>query len=414
MNPPSIRAIKAALETIPHALYDEPLPEDVSEGIKPAAEIARLDPHAVREETQAEYKTRDDNDENGVSDNPICIFEVPPEVTDQDVESKLGDELGRLRRLHHMKGTDALGWYVTFHQNAAQFGVHIPIEGIASLAIMALDAVELPIERKLEIAFYAILRHELFHFAADCMAANWELSLGYQVYWSANFNLRNERGYIKLEEALANAYMLRGLRHPIRTLRDSRGSASALKAFCGSQPEGYRDGPSYAVSRETYITGCRKLSTSFQHEGERDLERGDWQWYVPDTVLDTLIFYPDAIRIDWRRCPIIVYDRLGLLHSLGIGISFFEVISSIIETPAFLKALARLDSRIQNIWHRRKADLARSVRLKGLGFQQWQPGGTDCYSVNVDGNYRAHIRRDRQSQAWIAEAIGDHKSMGHG
>ena len=66
------------------------------------------------------------------------------------------------------------------------------------------------------------------------------------------------------------------------------------------------------------------------------------------------------------------------------------------------------------LWERRKADLARSVSLSSLGFQRWKPGGADCYSVRVDGNYRAHLRRDSANGSWIAEAIGDHKSMGHG
>jgi len=143
------------------------------------------------------------------------------------------------------------------------------------LAVGTLGELPLPLERKIELAFHAILRHELFHFAADCMAANWELSLGMPVYWPAKAKLCNATNYIELEEALANAH------------------------------------------------SCE----------------------------DT------GIRI---------------------------------------------------------ADLARSVQLNGLGFQKWKPGGPDSYSVNVDGNYRVHLRRDRSGYSWFAETIGDHKSMGHG
>jgi len=283
-----------------------------------------------------------------------------------------------------------------------QYGVHIPVEGVIALAKTAFQFVQTELELKLEMAFYSILRHELFHFAADCMAANWELSFGKPIYWPAKNKLRNARGYVELEEAIANAYMLRGLRHPIRRHTDNGGAS-----FCKSQPEGYRDGPLFAGSRERYIAGCRSLAARFQHEAVSD-------WRIPESALDTLIFYPNVTRIDWRRCPIIIHDRLGLLQSLGIGLCFFETISSIGETPTFLKALSKLDNRIQTTWQRRKADLARSVRLKSLGFQEWPSGGPNCYSVNVDGNYRVHIRRDRQSQTWIAEDIGTHKAMGHG
>ena len=108
--------------------------------------------------------------------------------------------------MQQIKGVDALGWYVTFHQKARQYGVHLPAEGMLVLAVGTLGELPLPLERKIELAFHAILRHELFHFAADCMAANWELSLGMPVYWPAKAKLCNATNYIELEEALANAH----------------------------------------------------------------------------------------------------------------------------------------------------------------------------------------------------------------
>jgi hypothetical protein len=102
------------------------------------------------------------------------------------------------------------------------------------------------------------------------------------------------------------------------------------------------------------------------------------------------------------------------LESLGIGISLFDAIPTIVESSTFVKDLRKLDARIQRKWQRRKVDLGRCVQLKGNGFQQWERGGPDCYSVNVNGNYRVHLRRDRKSDSWVAESIGTHKSMGHG
>lgn len=61
-----------------------------------------------------------------------------------------------------------------------------------------------------------------------------------------------------------------------------------------------------------------------------------------------------------------------------------------------------------------KSKAARDLGLKRLGFQKWPPGGRDCYSINIDSNYRAHLRRDPASGSWIAESVGDHRSMGHG
>jgi hypothetical protein len=292
--------------------------------------------------------------------------------------------------------------------------VHLPVEGLFALALGALREVPLPLERKLEIAYHAMLRHELFHFETDCMAANWELSLGKSVYWrvlDAQQEIEGYReGYKNLEEGLANAYMLRGFRHADRLLRNARGTYRALKTFCELQPAGYCDGPRYAKSRATYIDGCRELSVSFQHAAVLY----ENAWPVPENALDTLIFYPRPFQINWRRCAILVHDRGGILQELGIGLAFFEAISGIFESPSFLKALNKLDRRIAAVWRKRKGDLARSVSLNSLQLQRWKLGGPGCYSVRVNSNYRAHLRHDPIKGSWTAEDIGDHKSMGHG
>jgi hypothetical protein len=107
-------------------------------------------------------------------------------------------------------------------------------------------------------------------------------------------------------------------------------------------------------------------------------------------------------------------DKLGILKTLSIDLSFFETITGIVESQSFLKAIDKLGSRIETIWLRRKDDLARSVNLNALGFERWKPGGRDCYSIRLDGNFRVHLRRDVERECWIAESLGDHKFMGHG
>ena len=169
------------------------------------------------------------------------------------------------------------------------------------------------------------------------MAANWELATRAVVYWWAA-RIRANPGYKDLEEALANAYMLRGLRHPSGVLRNSRGSYELLKAFCVLQPPGYRDGPRYAKSLQDYAEGCRALSANFAEA-------------TPDNIalsvhaLDTLMFYPNPFQIDWRRCPILVHDRLGILNTLAIGVDLFEAIGEIAESAAFSKSIAEISDR---------------------------------------------------------------------
>jgi hypothetical protein len=340
------------------------------------------------------------------------IFEVPPEMTDADIRNVLGeDRLQEIERLYQIRGTDAYGWYTTFHQKPVQHGVSIPLEGVLAFVVHAFTGLELPLDRKWELAFHAILRHELFHFAADCMTANWELATGIAVYWKAHDRCRNPQGYVELEEGLANAYMLRGFKHPTRLLANSGRAYQALKRFCElRQPAGYKDGPKYVKTRgvylDSYFGASYELSEMYQHESGAS-------WLSPE-ALDALIFYPDLIRIDWTRCPIVVLDEHDLQRKLGIGVSYFDAVEIFEETDSFKRSLTKLDRRIQKLWTIRKKDLARSTALKSLDFKQWRNGGPDIYSVRVDGNYRAHVRYDRDGSVWLAEQIGNHKAMGHG
>ena len=330
LSVPSVYAIRIALEKIEGAIRDEPSPEDGAAGEALGIPVFHL---GGGEFDRVGRLIPSDADEAGAtSEQPEVLFEVPPKVTDAEVFEALGEGSGEVARQVQIKGTDALGWYLTFHLRAVQHGIYLPIEGIATLAVGALAALALPLERRFEIAFHAILRHELFHFGTDCMAANWELATGRAVYWWADAAYRGNSGYKEFEEALANAYMLRGLRHPGGVLRDSKGSYEALRVLCALQTPGYRDGPRYAKSRHDYIDGCRTLSANFEEAAYKEID----DWEIPRDALDTLIFYPNAVQIDWRRCPILVHDRLGMLAALGIGIDFFERIERILETSSFL------------------------------------------------------------------------------
>jgi hypothetical protein len=402
---PSVRAIRNALEDIPEAIREAPLSEDTGGGNDPATEIRVSDP-----DRELESIARDSPDptaeDDVVSDGPNVIFEIPPEVTDADIQHVLGrDEFAEMKRLHEIRGVDALGWYVTFHQRTAQHGVHIPLEGALLLAGRALGQLPVPDERKVNLAFHAILRHEIFHFAADCMAANWELATGTDMYWKAKEKHRNTQGYVEHEEAMANAYMLRGFQHPRRLLANSGGASPALRTYTKGQPVGYKDAHRYAKSRAAYVSGCRSLSTQVQHASGH-------AWLTPP-ALDALLLYPDPFRIDWSRCPIIISDRFNIRELLGINVEFFTSIPYVTETPKFRKSLDKLGPPIQRKWLGQKYKLTQSTSLDSLGFQQWKKGGPDCFSVHV-GSHRAHLLLDRDHSTWSALDIGTHLAMGHG
>jgi len=49
-----------------------------------------------------------------------------------------------------------------------------------------------------------------------------------------------------------------------------------------------------------------------------------------------------------------------------------------------------------------RVDLAQSTALRASIFKPWKEGGADCYSIRVDGNYRADGKYDRDESLWSA------------
>lgn len=416
---PSISYIRKALEQVPGALrYDDPYTDERGSGAEPAIAVWVSDPdrqRAVRGATDSSPGKELDAgpiSSESMADEPAVGFEIPPKLTEAELEAALGDEAAKIHQLSQLTGLDAYGWYTTFHQRRLQHGVHIPIEGILSFAVHAFGELKLPLKRKAQLAFQAILRHEIFHFSVDCMIANWELAIGASVFWEGKDRYRNEQGCVPLEEGLANAYMLRGFKHPSRELSNSGGAYEALKRFCKHLPAGYRDAEQYVKTRgdygrlDSYFDACCELSAAY-----RDAANPTWR---PPDELDPLLFYPDVIRIDWTRCPVIIRDEQGLCDALGIDVAYFQAVSEIEETARFARVFKKLDKGIQEQWRTSVRKLALSTSLSGLNFQPWKNDGADYYSVNVGGNYRAHLRYDRTESKWYAEAIGNHKEMGHG
>lgn len=406
---PSVVEIRVALEDIPGAIRDDPLPEDVREGTERATPI--WSPDGGLSSAQAvDMPDSADDDGDAFNDEPGVIFEVPPALTDAEIRNVLGDEeIGNLKRLEQVRGIDALGWYMTFHQRRYQHGIYIPIKGILYLAIGALAGLSVDVERKIELAFHAILRHELFHFATDCMTANWELATAREVYWKAKAARRNASGYVELEEALANAYMLRGFKWPTQKLK-APGGYSALGKYCELQPAGYKLGPTYARKQGKYVEKSQQLSIDYQNASVTDPK------LKAPNELDGSRLYPDITRIAWQRCPIFILDEHDLLGLLGIRLDLFASIPTMTETDGFRDDFDKLQKPIQAKWVkcRRMLEQENSTAVKGLDFKRWKPGGDDCYSVRVDLKHRAHLLYDRTHRTWSAIEIGNHKDMGHG
>jgi len=413
---PSIHRVRDSLADIPGALIDKPSTptSGVDIGDLPCVPINQPE-HAEGQSSDAtlarpESADQYDQPEDSIDDDTPIVFEIPPELDERTVREHLGRDQGsEFERLIEVSGTDAIGWYFPFHQTIAQHGIYISSSRALMFALRVFqrkyseDFVE-NLSRQLQYAVHAVVRHEAFHFATECMAANWELATGTACYLRAREGLRGSSGYVELEEALANAYMIRGFRWQSAVTTGAQATPS-LKAFCISQPAGYKDGPKY-VTTAKYEATCRRLAFGYHETMSVD-------WHAPRMSFDALPLFPNASRIDWRRCPVILVDERNVFSLLGIVPKFINTIVIYQQTDGFQKMLHHLGSDIHKKWEQTKEKLVQSTGRGGLDFKPWPARGKGWFSVRVDRSVRAHLRQDSGSGQWYAEEIGRHDAMGH-
>lgn len=113
---PSIGYIREALDGIPDAIrYDDPSTDTRGSGSDPATVVWISDPgrqgngrHVVDaspERTPGVYAGSDET----VVDEPAVAFEIPPDVTDSEIQHALGDDLRTIEQLSQLHGLDAYG-----------------------------------------------------------------------------------------------------------------------------------------------------------------------------------------------------------------------------------------------------------------------------------------------------------------
>ena len=232
----------------------EPLPE-------PAQEVAQVKPAqvgAVGLDTSALKKAN-------LAEVDIAHILYAPDVDERF--RKLADEYGMERpgagsgRLFGY-GTDGYGTYLPLHllwPDHKRWGIYISEQMLIDLAVRIFnhpyirrDTELLPISRLLDIAYQAILRHELFHFKIEQWTLWFELVTGraYYLPYLANIYLPTlfDEKDTNLEEALANASIL--LSRKINSLAGEKAKHSVKVAiedvFLRKQGPGYRN---YALTR---------------------------------------------------------------------------------------------------------------------------------------------------------------------
>lgn len=176
------------------------------------------------------------------------VFCFPDGVDEEDVVRRLAGAQGdEFKRQALVRGVEAYGWYMTFHQKAVQTGIYLPIEGVAALAVHALSSTPIGWASKLSFSLQFILAHERFHYAADVGIAHIERILHEPMWWPIRES-GAASSLLVLEEAVATAFGLRRLRYSRQF--GSRQAYRDLVAFTRTLPPGYRDGYKLVESRD--------------------------------------------------------------------------------------------------------------------------------------------------------------------
>jgi hypothetical protein len=259
---------------------------------------------------------------------------------------------------------------------------------------------------KFKLGFRALHQHELFHFATDYMAAQWECILSRPCKRPADKALKTHNGYFLFEEELANVQMLNSFRYAKKSLSVT-GKTEALKRFIAQQPDGYCYALEYnniKMFDENCSDLCKSYAESIPGYGTHRIDG-----------VDVNNLFPRFPLIDWRYCPIHIVHDEHRLNLPAIYLDLFRNITTVTETDDFLKKLRKLSSDIQNAWKKIRSLLQITTTAPGLDFKLWKRfDHMDIFSVRLNKSYRAHLGYVKSSKSWLAIAVGGHKEMGHG
>lgn len=406
----TISVLRELLSTISDAIFDIP-PEEVFRGGLGAVRTLWPEmPPATDSSVGIADNVRAEEEEYDPTALSIeSIFEHGPEVEMDALEEAFGGDAGEKikKSIELNKGTDGLAWYVTFHGKGVQWGIYIPVSSIAYLIVNVLNDLVTDLRTKTFLAFRILHQHELFHFAADYMAAQWEAITLRPCYRPAITALKDsELKYIIFEEQLANSHMIRSLDTGPRFLKVP-GRKQALRKFVMRQPKGYNQAYK-SVQRSAFVQGCEDLAINYiipQYEHDpRVLD-----------AIDLVNLYPLWPTMDWRYCPIHIVQDEVRFNIPPIELGLFRDIPSIEEIDSFTRTLAALPKQVQISWQKAKTILAMGTTSSGIDFKFWERSGNETiYSVRLNRNYRAHLSYSHPSRMWTAVSVGTHKEMGHG
>lgn len=299
------------------------------------------------------------------------------------------------------KGIEALAWYVSFHNLADEWGIYVPMTSIHYLANRLFLKERIANTKKYQLCLDILLHHERFHFFSDYAQTQLEMFLGIP----CRYLLKNQFQiweYLEIEEALANAHMLREIRHVAKGKLFEK-----IKNFILAQPPGYNDAIPYFNDSELYQHGLEEVVKSYV-----GLPALDKNALLPISCIDWRSHFVVSERAFWSECPIhILHDVNGLGLPL-LTPRFLTCIPNIIETKKFSKMLMKLASQYRDAWLEIKRDLATNPP-NSKQFEPLKGKRRGLYSIRIAKGHRAHLRPVNRYEYWEAVEIGTHTEMGH-
>lgn len=309
------------------------------------------------------------------------------------------------RPLDGAVGIDALAWYRSFHWSDAtatdNWGIYIPVSSLVYLEERLFNGLRIRRDKKLRIAFELLRLHETWHFATDYMVSQWEILMGRPCWDILRNQVKAEGSYFELEEAVANAFMLRELQGAIPTIAYKR-----IEEFTTRQPPGYNEGV-HRVEDAAFWEGVDELAKSYA--GRTAIESN---LAILSSGLDLSAFYPLRDLDRASNCPLFLVRDEKRINLPSDVVRLIESIDPIVETRKFEKQLKKTPLKIQESWKSKKVKLKESVP-RHPEFEKLKGEMKGTYSIRLDLNYRAHLEPAPDYSHWEAIAVGTHRDMGH-
>ena len=303
-----IQEIRQVISNIPGAFWELP-PEDAERSNDPAIKTL-WDPERVNDSSLAPEMAGFSDEEESFPlgpdySGPEEIFEYAAEIDEKELVRALGGGKGEEIKqaiLASKTGGDELGWYLHFHFRNVNPGIYMPISSILYVVWNYLWHLPTDFQTKFKLAFRAIHQHELFHFAVDNMAAQWEGITSQPCLLPGKERLRDQQhNYNLLEEELANTQMLYSFRWANKPL-NVKGKTEALRRLVKNSGPGYRDALKNTQIRD-FDRKCEKLAVNYL----RCISGYEGQHLAAVNINDLFLRFP---RLDWRYCPIhILHDE---------------------------------------------------------------------------------------------------------